>query len=475
MTLQNKILLGGVGAVLLLALVVPWQVNGRPAGYRPVFWGPDGTSHVDLTRLMIPIAAVVVATAVGMYLTRNRHTGAPSQPPPEQTPAPTNTSSTSQYGKEDIAIRQAEECSPPCDASAKTPLSEQVQKVFLPGTAGLTILVVCVGMLAAIGLSVAIAADWFPKKSPPQLDSNEISEHRLNAAMASLSGDHANAIRAYSELIRNDPKNCENYRRRASSFKNIKDYDNAIKDYDEVIRLEPNNPSNYSGRGDVWLDKKNYDKAIEDYSHALLLDPKLSTLYFNRGNTWLDKQEFDKAIKDYDEAIRLDPKYKYAFLNRGVAWCRKNASDEAILDFDDAIRLDPKYSLAFFNRGCSWRDKKNYQKAIKDFDEAIRLDPIDARGYRSLADLLSACPLEKIRKGECAIQLATKACELTDWSGVWELTILAQAYAESGQFDKAEMYQIKALEVPNSLQGDRVEFRKRLELYKQKKPYRAGS
>lgn len=81
---QKKILLACVLIVFLLAFVPPWQRNGYPAGYRPIFVPPDGAVHIDLTRLLIPIFAVVVATAVGIYLTRNnRQTVASSQQPAE--------------------------------------------------------------------------------------------------------------------------------------------------------------------------------------------------------------------------------------------------------------------------------------------------------------------------------------------------------------------------------------------------------
>jgi hypothetical protein len=49
---------------------------------------------------------------------------------------------------------------------------------------------------------------------------------------------------------------------------------------------------------------------------------------------------------------------------------------------------------------------------------------------------------------------------------------LAAGYAEAGQFDEAVRYQTRALEGPG-LKGDlRAAAEKRLELYRQKKPFR---
>src|SRR5207249_781978 len=97
-------------------------------------------------------------------------------------------------------------------------------------------------------------------------------------------------------------------------------------------------------------------------------------------------------------------------------------------------------------------------------------DPGNAPSYRLLAWLLSTCPEDKLRNGKRAIRVATKACELTDWNGSWELVALAAAYAEVGLFDDAVRFQSKAIDNP----GYRATTQDRqcLELYKQKKPFR---
>ncbi len=164
-----------------------------------------------------------------------------------------------------------------------------------------------------------------------------------------------------------------------------------------------------------------------------------------------------------------------SYFCRGFAKYKKSDYDWAIEDYDEAIRIDPKYQLAYVGRGRAWKAKKEYDKAIWDYGKAIRIDPTFATGYRFLAWLLATCPEERVRDCKRAIQLATKACELTDWKHALGLDTLAAAYADAGQFDEAERYQTKALEIPvyRGLAGD--EFRQRLELYKQKKPFREST
>jgi hypothetical protein len=52
------------------------------------------------------------------------------------------------------------------------------------------------------------------------------------------------------------------------------------------------------------------------------------------------------------------------------------------------------------------------------------------------------------------------------------LDVLAAAYAEAGQFEEAERYQTRALDNPALKNDLRTAFRQRLELYRQRKPFR---
>lgn len=196
----------------------------------------------------------------------------------------------------------------------------------------------------------------------------------------------------------------------------------------------------------------------------------------------IKKRDCDAAIRDYSEAVLaiqakpallgLDPCLANALIMRGNAWREKNCYDNAIDDFTEAIRLVPNFAHSYSNRATAWQAKKEYQKARKDFEEAIRVDPKNPQTHQELAWFLATCPEEKYRDGKRAIQLATIACELTEWKRGLELDTLAAAFAEVGQFDEAERFETKALEDPGYRGPDGDEFRQRLELYAQTRQFR---
>jgi len=252
---------------------------------------------------------------------------------------------------------------------------------------------------------------------------------------------------------------------------NKKDFDLAITCFDAHIRANAKDAVAFYKRGNAYVSKNEYDKAIEDYSEAIHLDSKYAYAFNNRGDAYAYKQEYDKAIEDFSEAIRLDPKYAPALSNRGLAYAYKEDYDKAVEDCSEAIRLNPTYAHAFNSRGFAYAKKQEYDKAIKDFSETIRLDPQYANALGHLAWLLATCPKDGLRDGKKAVQLATKACELSEWKLSSYLEILAAAHAECGDFKQAVKWQKKAIELGYENKDEGQKAVKRLRLYQEGKLY----
>ena len=229
----------------------------------------------------------------------------------------------------------------------------------------------------------------------------------------------------------------------------------------------------YDGRWEGWVSKDDMVTAEDApiyFDKAVKANPNDANAWSMRGLGWKDKGEYDNAIKDFTEAIRLKPDASAHYTCRGNAWLAKKEYDKAIADYAEAIRLDPKSAVAFNNRGVAWRNKKEYDKAIADYTEALRLDPKNANAFNYLAWLHGCCPVEKFRDGKKATEYGKKLVEL-DPSGANRDT-LAVAYAEAGDFESAVAEQRKALDDKSLDKEDRAAMEKRLQLYRDKKPYR---
>ena len=126
----------------------------------------------------------------------------------------------------------------------------------------------------------------------------------------------------------------------------------------------------------------------------------------------------------------------------------------------------------YFSSGNTHLANKEYDKAIADYAEAIKVDPNDARPYERLAWVLATSTKDELRDGKKAVDYAKKACELTDWKKPDYLATLSAAFAESGGFQEAIKWQTKSLEGPELEQDKDTEYRQRLKMFEEGKPYR---
>ncbi len=241
-------------------------------------------------------------------------------------------------------------------------------------------------------------------------------------------------------------------------------------DKDEKGRIQVNQEGT-----PVWVNKDDLVRlqdAVDYFTKMLDEDPNNDIWFAFRGWARFKNGQRAEALKDYAEAIRLLPKAPHWYSNRGLIQLESKNIDEAIADFTTSIELAPENELVYRNRAMAYTRKKEYAKALLDFNNVVRLDPNSAIGQNGLAWLLSTAPDNKVRDGKRAIEAAQKACELTKFKNGGYLDTLAAAYAEVGDFKSAVEWQQKALKAGGMPVKDLEAAKKRLESFKEKKPFR---
>jgi lipoprotein NlpI len=282
----------------------------------------------------------------------------------------------------------------------------------------------------------------------------------------------ADAPAHYAEAIRANPADTFGWNYRGIARKARGELDGAMKDFEQVVKLEPKAAWAHLNVGNVWSLKRDHDRAIQAFDKALQLNPNYATAYLSRGNSWKEKGDPEKALKDYTELIRLQPKNPTGYNQRANLLVERGDHDAAIKDYTEAHRHDPTHPGSIYNRSRLWTYKGEYQKALDDLNVALRLNPKFEYALAGKARLLATCPQEKYRNGKLAVKLASQACEITRWKEGDSLDALAAGYAEVGDFEKALLYQKKALEDKRFASEWAEEARARLDLYARKMPRR---
>ncbi|MBE9116110.1 tetratricopeptide repeat protein [Lusitaniella coriacea LEGE 07157] len=128
----------------------------------------------------------------------------------------------------------------------------------------------------------------------------------FNAAVAKLQQqNYAEAVEAFSEVIRLEPNNWRPYLGRAIAYRRQGDHQNAVKDYDETLRLNPENITAYSGRGIAKRRLGDNQGAIADYTAAIRRDENYGQAYYNRGLSKLDLNDRQGALEDFRRAAAI--------------------------------------------------------------------------------------------------------------------------------------------------------------------------
>jgi hypothetical protein len=147
----------------------------------------------------------------------------------------------------------------------------------------------------------------------------------------------------------------------------------------------------------------------------------------------------------------------------------KSTDFQTIAYYTKVIENDPKSAETVYNRGNAYYEKGLYEQAISDYNRALEINPRYAIVYNNLAWLLATAEKASIRDGRKAVELALKACELSDWKNPLYLFTLAAAYARFGDFDNAVKWQEKAMEF--SEVANKTEGQQRLQFYKKGRPW----
>ena len=244
----------------------------------------------------------------------------------------------------------------------------------------------------------------------------------------------------------------------------------AMEEFQAAVAANPDYWKALHNRGVSYALQHKFDEAIADFTRVVKLKPQYTNAWFNRGEIYFDLGRYEEAVSDYTQALQHKPGDYDTYIRRGHAYYHLRRFREAMSDYDRAAKIAPEKVEAIVNRGDAARSLGQWRQAAEDYRKAVTLDNHSGRAYQSVAWLMATCPEEKYRKADLAVQAAERAVTLSGSEDFEYLDTLAAAYANAGDFEKAQTTIVKAIKAAPEEQ--RAALRKRLELYNGYKPYR---
>jgi tetratricopeptide (TPR) repeat protein len=182
---------------------------------------------------------------------------------------------------------------------------------------------------------------------------------------------------------------------------------------------------------------------------------------------------WQNSVTLFSHALAVTSDNARAHSNLGLALAVEGKTEESIQHLLEALRLNPEHAIAHWAVGSGRAGQGRFEEAIQHYETALSLKPDFPEALNDLAWIRAAHSDPNYRKGASAVELAERACRLTEQQEPLFIGTLAAAYAEAGRFEDAVRTAERAKDLAAAAgQKELVEKNQQLlVLYRAGKPY----
>jgi Flp pilus assembly protein TadD len=211
----------------------------------------------------------------------------------------------------------------------------------------------------------------------------------------------------------------------------------ALSCYARAVQIAPQNLAGQFYLGSIFVETGRVNEAIPHLERAVAIDPSFVQAQNNLGIALMQAGRQHEALQHFTEAARLNPEDPDALFNLGRALLEVNKPAEAAIQFRSVLRLRPGDARAHYRLAGALTRLGETAEAIFHYRETLRLTPDSPTTLSELSSIYASNPDPTLRAPAQALEMAQRACELTDYQDACMLTSLAAAYAEAGRCQDA--------------------------------------
>jgi tetratricopeptide (TPR) repeat protein len=271
--------------------------------------------------------------------------------------------------------------------------------------------------------------------------------HELRALVLLALDRTEDALASFDKATQLAPDAVTPYLRRSELYGQLGNMEEAIDQATKAIERKDDNPLGYLLRSDLYLRNDQLELALADADKALELTPGLVQGYFLKARVFDAMGRTADAMDQLQQLADGLPPNMELNLQIAIYALRLEMPNRAIAALDRAIEIEPDTAMLYRFRGDSYLNLGKHSEAIADYEKAYELDPEDSGVLNNLAWTLATSPDDDVRNGQRALELATKACEITEYKAAHIVSTLAAAHAELGDFEMAKEWARKAVEL----------------------------
>ncbi|MDR1384046.1 MAG: tetratricopeptide repeat protein [Planctomycetaceae bacterium] len=310
-----------------------------------------------------------------------------------------------------------------------------------------------------------------------ELDSDNVQALEFSAAILVQQEKIDEAIKIYDKLTELQPRSLVPLMQKAEALQLLKKYEDAQKILDSLRSKEPGNPLILLQRSKLFAAQKDYESALRDVDAALRLAGDIADLEAMVVSAKIailcEQDKFADALTVLNKLPKKkqnDPRYRLMFVQ---VYTSAKANTKALEILDGMLEEQPDNNNIKRFRGDILLGLGRHKEAIAIYKKLLEDGDDDEGTYNNLAWVLATSPDDSLRDGKVALEYALKSSELTYYKKPHILSTLASAYAEIGDFENAQKWIVKALEVSEATEYDQKEhLEKEKASYQEKKPWR---
>src|SRR5271165_3681607 len=197
--------------------------------------------------------------------------------------------------------------------------------------------------------------------------------------------DPQQALAAYAEAAKLDPKNPEPHLSAALLLEKQNNLDAAAREYRTVADLDPKSQVAISALANVYIKQKKYTEAEAALRRLLAIDPQNSSARVQLGRLLAEEGKSDEAAQELQKGLQADSSDGRAALELGTLYVKADKYAEAEQQFRIAVKNMPKDAESHYALGSLLMHVRKYPESQQELLLAVQLKPDLADAYGNLA------------------------------------------------------------------------------------------
>jgi tetratricopeptide (TPR) repeat protein len=172
-----------------------------------------------------------------------------------------------------------------------------------------------------------------------------------------------------------EDQSADKYFELGSAYAAEREWEQAVGAYSQAIRLNPRDSEALLNRAEAHLQLGDFSEAVDDCSRSLAYDSNQLAAWCSRAHSYIWLRRYEEALNDLSEALRIENRDAQVHYFRGLAHFGLGKNREAIADLTKAWRYAPTWAKIYLARSRAYQAVGKTKNAEADLAEAIRRAP----------------------------------------------------------------------------------------------------